>query len=95
MGVRYSKNFHQKVVKMYVFSKNTGYWKILLYVQVKYLCFFVFYYYQTKEVKADFDKQTKVVKQLEAKTVDLENQLKVNFKLKFSSKCYLLLKQAK
>ncbi|XP_025418360.1 myosin-8 isoform X2 [Sipha flava] len=31
---------------------------------------------KTKEVKADFDKQTKAVKQLEAKKIDLESQLK-------------------
>ncbi|XP_026815432.1 golgin subfamily A member 6-like protein 22 [Rhopalosiphum maidis] len=31
---------------------------------------------KTKEVKADFDKQTKSIKQLEVKTMDLENQLK-------------------
>ncbi|XP_060833456.1 golgin subfamily A member 6-like protein 22 isoform X1 [Rhopalosiphum padi] len=31
---------------------------------------------KTKEVKADFDKQTKAIKQLEVKTMDLENQLK-------------------
>lgn len=33
---------------------------------------------QTKEVKADFDKQTKAVKQFEAKIIDLESKLKVN-----------------
>ncbi|CAI6345944.1 unnamed protein product [Macrosiphum euphorbiae] len=31
---------------------------------------------KTKEVKADFDKQTKAIKQLEIKTMDLESQLK-------------------
>ncbi|XP_022172248.1 rootletin-like [Myzus persicae] len=31
---------------------------------------------KTKEVKADFDKQTKAIKQLEIKTTDLESQLK-------------------
>ncbi|XP_029342174.1 golgin subfamily A member 6-like protein 22 [Acyrthosiphon pisum] len=31
---------------------------------------------KTKEVKADFDKQTKAIKQLEIKTMDLETQLK-------------------
>lgn len=38
----------------------------------------MYLYYQTKEVKADFDKQTKTLKQLEAKTIELENQIKVN-----------------
>lgn len=38
----------------------------------------IYFYYQTKEVKADFDKQTKAIKQLEIKTMDLESQLKVN-----------------
>lgn len=39
---------------------------------------YLYLYYQTKEVKADFDKQTKTLKQLEAKTIELENQIKVN-----------------
>lgn len=40
--------------------------------------FIIFILLQTKEVKADFDKQSKNIKQLEAKTTDLEGQLKVN-----------------
>lgn len=39
---------------------------------------YLYLYYQTKEVKADFDKQTKTLKQLETKTIELENQIKVN-----------------
>lgn len=45
----------------------------------------IYFYYKTKEVKADFDKQTKAIKQLEVKTMDLESQLKVNC-LNFNNK---------